>query len=142
MKMDKGNMKFKITNIALWIVQGYLAVLFLWQGVIKLTLPANLPDILRWVYDLHRSSPGLLAFIGISELLGAAGLILPGLTKIQPRLTPLAALGLAVIMVLAVVYNIQRGEMAIIGLNVVVFLLAAFVAYGRWRLRPPPSRNP
>ena len=67
----------------------------------------------------------------IAELLGVAGLILPGLTKIQPRLTPLAALGLMVVMVLAVIYHLQRGEPANIGFNVVVFILAGFVAYGR-----------
>jgi len=129
-------------NLALWIVQILLAVLFLGQGVIKFAPPPNLPDMLQWVYDLHNASPGLSAFIGIAELLGVAGLILPGLTKIQPRLTPLAALGLMVVMVLAVIYHLQRGEPANIGFNVVVFILAGFVAYGRWRLSPLRGRTP
>jgi hypothetical protein len=64
-------------NIALWIVQSLLAAVFVVQGAIKFSPPPNLPLMLHWVVDLHNSSPGLSAFIGVSELLGAVGLILP-----------------------------------------------------------------
>ena len=120
-------------NIALWIVQFFLAAVFFGQGAIKFAPPPNLPLMLHWVVDLHHSSPGLSAFIGVSELLGAAGLILPGLIKWQPRLTQLAAFGLAIAMSLAAVYHLQRGEMVNIGINALLFVLTLFVMCGRAR---------
>jgi hypothetical protein len=90
--------------------------------------------MLHWVIDLHHSPPGLSAFIGVSELLGAVGLILPGLIKWHPRLTPLAAFGLAIAMSLAAVYHLQRGEMANIGINAMLFVLTALVMWGRGRV--------
>jgi uncharacterized membrane protein YphA (DoxX/SURF4 family) len=121
-------------NIALWIVQCFLAAVFFGQGAIKFSPPPNLPLMLHWVIDLHHSSPGLSAFIGVSELLGAVGLILPGLIKWHPRLTPLAAFGLAIAMSLAAVYHLQRGEMANIGINAMLFVLTALVMWGRGRV--------
>ena len=118
-------------NIALWIVQFFLAAVFVGQGAIKFSPPQNLPLMLHWVIDLHNASPALSVFIGVSELLGAVGLILPGLTKWQPRLTPLAAFGLAIAMSLAAVYHLQRGEMANIGINAILFVLTSFVIWGR-----------
>jgi putative oxidoreductase len=118
-------------NTALWIVQFFLAAVFVGQGAIKFSPPPNLPLMLHWVIDLHHSSPGLSAFIGVSELLGAVGLVLPGVIKWQLRLTPLAAFGLAIAMSLAAVYHLQRGEMANIGINAMLFVLTAFVMWGR-----------
>ncbi len=123
-------------NIALWIVQFLLAVQFLWHGYFMIAPPPNLPETARWVYDL---APALRIFIGVAELLAAAGLILPGLTRIRTGLTPLAALGLALIMILAIVFHLQRGEGFVI--NVVVLVLSSFVAYGRWRVKPLPGRE-
>jgi len=123
-------------NIALWFVQFLLAVQFLWHGYFMIAPPPNLPETARWVYDL---APALRIFIGVAELLAAAGLILPGLTRIGTGLTPLAALGLALIMILAIVFHLQRGEGFVI--NVVVLVLSSFVAYGRWRVKPLPGRE-
>jgi len=123
-------------NIALWFVQFLLAVQFLWHGYFMIAPPPNLPETARWVYDL---APALRIFIGVAELLAAAGLILPGLTRIRTGLTPLAALGLALIMILAIVFHLQRGEGFVI--NVVVLVLSSFVAYGRWRFKPLPGRE-
>ena len=115
---------------ALWIVQGLLAVLFLFAGVMKLVLPL---DQLTGPIDL----PGaLLRFIGVAETLGAVGLILPSLLRIRPGLTPLAACGLVIIMVGAVVITLAGGVVVAALISLVVGLLAAFVAYGRWRLAP------
>jgi putative oxidoreductase len=125
-------------NITLWIAQFFLAAVFFGQGAIKFSPPTNLPLMLHWVRDLHNSSPGLSAFIGVSELLGAVGLILPGLIKWQPRLTPLAAFGLTIAMGLAVAYHLQRGEMANIGVNVILLLLTSFVMCGRVRFTRSP----
>ncbi|SRR5712691_807085 len=115
---------------ALWIVQGLLALLFLFAGGMKLVLPL---EKLTGSVPL----PGLfMRFIGVAEVLGAFGLILPGLLRIRPGLTPLAAAGLVIIMIGATVVTLAGGMVAVALMNLVVALLAAFVAYGRWRLAP------
>ena len=115
---------------ALWIVQGLLAALFLFAGGMKLVLP--LEKLTGPV-----SLPGLfIRFIGVAEVLGALGLILPGLLRIRPGLAPLAAAGLVIIMIGATVVTLGGGDVAPALISVVVGLLAAFVAYGRWRLAP------
>ena len=112
---------------ALWIVQGLLAALFLFAGGAKLVLPL---DQMTGPVAL----PGwFLRFLGVSEVLGALGLILPGLLRIRPGLTPLAAAGLVIIMIGATVITLVGGMVAVALMNLVVALLAAFVAYGRWR---------
>ncbi|MFZ1267494.1 MAG: DoxX family protein, partial [Anaerolineae bacterium] len=73
-------------------------------------------------------------------ILGGLGLILPGLTRIQTRLTPLAALGLAIVMVGAAAWHTTRGEFPNVIMNIVVAALMGFVAYGRWKLRPLKDR--
>ena len=117
-------------NVALWIVQGLLAALFLFAGGAKLVMsldqmagPVALPG---W----------FLRFIGVAEVLGALGLILPGLLRVRLGLTPLAAAGLVIIMIGATVVGLVGGMVVVALMNVVVALLAAFVAYGRWRLAP------
>ena len=115
---------------ALWIVQGLLAALFLFAGGMKLVLPL---EKLTGPVPL----PGLfLRFIGVAEVLGAIGLILPGLLRIRPGLTPLAAAGLVIIMIGATVLTVASGDVATALIPLVVGLLAAFVAYGRWKLAP------
>jgi uncharacterized membrane protein YphA (DoxX/SURF4 family) len=115
---------------ALWTVQGLLALLFLWAGGMKLVLPLE-----QMVGPLP--VPGLfLRFIGVVEVLGALGLILPGLLRIRPGLTPLAAAGLVIIMIGATVINLAGGAVVMALIPLAVGGLAAFVAYGRWRLAP------
>jgi len=115
---------------ALWIVQGLLALLFLFAGGMKLVLPL---EKLTGPVPL----PGLfIRFIGVAEVLGAIGLILPGLLRIRPGLTPLAAAGLVIIMIGATVITLAGGDVAAALLSLVVGLLSAFVAYGRWRRAP------
>jgi hypothetical protein len=113
----------------LWIVQGLLALLFLWAGGMKLVLPL---EKLTGPIPL----PALfMRFIGVAEVLGAIGLILPGLLHIRPGLTPLAAIGLLIIMIGATVITLMSGEIGMAVMPLVVGLLLAFVAYGRWRRR-------
>ena len=81
-------------------------------------------------------SIAFLHFIGFCELLGAIGLILPGLLRIQPGLTPLAAAGLTIIVIGATVVTLMGGMIATALIPLVAAILAAFVAYGRWRLAP------
>ena len=121
----------------LWIIQGLLAALFLFAGGMKLVLPL---DKLAGPIQL----PGFFVrFIGVAEVLGAIGLILPSLLRIRPRLTPLAACGLVIIMIGATVLTFAAGAVGPALFSLVVGLLAAFVAYGRWRLVPldRPSRG-
>jgi uncharacterized membrane protein YphA (DoxX/SURF4 family) len=115
---------------ALWIVQVLLALLFLFAGGTKLVLP---------IEEMTKQMPmpgWFLRFIGMVEILGGLGLVLPGLFRIRPGLTPLAALGLVIIMIGATVLSIRIGGVVMGLIPAVVGLLAAFVAYGRWR----PSR--
>ncbi len=115
-------------NIALWIVQGLLAALFLWAGGFKLVAPVE-------EMTKQLPLPGLfLRFIALCEVLGAIGLILPGLLRIRPGLTALAAAGLAIIMIGATVTTLMTGDVAMALIPLVAGLLSAFVAYGRWRL--------
>src|SRR5438128_1569931 len=117
-------------SAALWIVQGLLAAIFLFAGGAKLVLPL---DQLTGPVAL----PGLLLrFIAVCEVLGALGLILPGLLRIRPGLTPLAAAGLVIIMVGAVWVNVTYAEAILALIPLVVGILAAFVAYSRWRVAP------
>ena len=115
---------------ALWMVQGLLAALFLFSGGMKLILPL---EKLTGPVPL----PGLfMRLIGVAEVLGALGLILPGLLRIRPGLTPLAAAGLVSIMIGATAITLLGGDLMAAMISLVVGLLAAFVAYGRWRLAP------
>lgn len=116
-------------NLILWIIQAILAAMFLMAGVMKALQYERAKATLPWVKDV---SKGLVTFIGVSELLGGLGLILPLLTGILPWLTPLAAAGLALIMILALAFHAKRGESSAIIFNLVLGILAAFVAYGRW----------
>jgi hypothetical protein len=121
-------------SYVLWIVQGLLALLFLFAGGTKLVLPL---DQLAGPVPI----PGLLLrFIGAAEVLGGLGLILPAALRIRPGLTPLAALGLVIIMVGATAITLMTGPAAMALIPLVVGLLAAFVAYGRWRLAPLGAR--
>jgi DoxX-like family len=123
---------------ALWTVQGLLAALFLFAGGMKLVMPIE-----SMMAQMPLPLPGaFLRFIGVAETLGALGLILPGLLRIRPGLTPLAAAGLVIIMIGATGLTLAIGMGAAALMPAVVGILAAFVAYGRWRVAPlgGPSR--
>lgn len=117
-------------NVVLWILQWVLAVAFAVAGVLKSTQPKeNLAPQMPWVEDF---SPATVRFIGVVEFLGALGLVLPALTGIAPILTPLAATGIAVIMLLAAVVHARRKEPSGIAVTAVILVLAAIVAWGRF----------
>jgi uncharacterized membrane protein len=126
-------------NVLLWILQILLAVYFGLTGVLHFVVPPGLPAPMAWMYELPS---GLHAMSGTAEILAAIGLIIPSLTRIAPRLTPLAALGLVLVMAGAIVWHLGRGESASIVMNMTLAVLAAFVAYGRWRLQPISARSP
>jgi uncharacterized membrane protein YphA (DoxX/SURF4 family) len=126
-------------HVSLWLVQILLAGMFGMAGVMKGTAPiSELSQKMAWV----SSTPVVLVrFIGLSELAAAIGLILPAATRILPRLTPIAASGLVAIMILAVPFHLQRGEVNLIGIPIVLGALAAFVAWGRFRGVPIEGRG-
>lgn len=112
----------------LWVLQALLALLFLLAGGVKLVLPIE-------TLTKQMALPGqFVRFSGAAEVLGALGLILPGLLGIRPGLTPLAAAGLVIIMIGAIAVTLAGGAVAAALIPLTVGLLSAFVAYGRWRL--------
>ncbi len=126
-------------NIALWVLQGLLAALFLMAGFMKATkskaeIKESGGERMAWVDSV---SAGNLRLIGILEVLIALGLVLPQLTGILPWLTPLAAVGFVCTMIGAAILHLQRkdGAQALVT-NIVLLLLAAFVVYGRFVLIP------
>jgi uncharacterized membrane protein YphA (DoxX/SURF4 family) len=119
-------------NIALWVAQVLLLGMFGMAGVMKTFMTAKAKETLPWAKE---RSDGFVRFVGISELLGALGMFLPLLTGILPWLTALAAVGFAIIQVLAIfTVHGPKKEYNVIPMNVVLLALAVFVAWGRWSL--------
>ncbi len=119
-------------NIALWVVQGLLAAVYLAAGVMKVVQPRErmvASGRFDWAKDM---SDGAVKAVGAIEVLGAIGVVLPWLTGIAPILTPIAAVGLVIVQVLAARVHLKLGETKSLPGNVVLLLLAAFVAIGRF----------
>ncbi|HEX6717367.1 MAG TPA: DoxX family protein [Pyrinomonadaceae bacterium] len=122
-------------NILLWIIQILLTLLFLFSGGTKLVLPAETLQAMGPPNQII--FPGwFLKFIGLCEVLGALGLVLPGLLRRQQHLTTIAAIGLTIIMIGAVIVTTIGPGFTMAITPLVVGLLCVFVAYGRWKLRP------
>lgn len=121
-------------DITLWVVQVVLALVFLLAGFMKTSQPIDkLAKNMGFVNDFPAWS---VRVIGILEILGAIGLILPPLVKIAPVLAPIAAIGLALTMVGAIIVHVQRKEFSALGTCIVFLLVALFVVYGRFVLQP------
>ena len=120
-----------------WVLQVVLGIYFVAIGVVHFVVPEDLPAQLAWMYDL----PTELHYLGgAAEILGGLGLILPAWTRIRPGLTPLAAAGLTIVMLLAAVWHLQRGETQNLASNLVLAALLVLIAYVRWRRHPIPGR--
>jgi putative oxidoreductase len=125
-------------HIFLWVAQVMLALVFGFAGAMKLLTPvAELAKNGAWMQDWWP----LIRFIGISEVAGALGMLLPGLSRIKPKLTSLAAVGLFTIMVLATGFHLVRGEANHAPMTIILGALAAFVAWGRHRKAPIRARR-
>jgi uncharacterized membrane protein YphA (DoxX/SURF4 family) len=125
-------------NSALWLLQVVWGFFFAGSGFGKVLLYDNAlytaaPKAVAWYAALPQP---LIVFIGVAEVLGGIGLILPAMTRVKPRLAPLAAYGLTVTMILAAAFHISRGEYALVPANLVLGGVAAFIGFGRWNLRP------
>jgi uncharacterized membrane protein len=120
-------------NTALWIVAGLLSVIYLFSGIAKLVIPreklGNMMHASQWALDF---SSGSLKAIGVVEILGAIGLMLPALLDIAPYLVPVAALGLVLVMAGAVIVRLRRNESGLALVDLTYLLLAAFVVIGRF----------
>jgi hypothetical protein len=134
------NPKTKTMHFALWSLQVLWGVFFCFTGFGKLM--CYRPDV--WNYTLHQPvawfsavPQGLFVFIGVCEFLGGVGLILPAMTGVKPKLTAFAAIGLTLVMILAAIFHIVRGEYSFfVPMNLVLAGVAAFIAYGRLMARP------
>jgi uncharacterized membrane protein YphA (DoxX/SURF4 family) len=119
-------------NILLWIIQILLALLFIFSGSMKFVMS---------VQQMNEQAPVVLPglflhFIGVCEILGGFGLVLPALLRIKPGLTPLAATGLAIITAGATVITLMGPMKGLALLPLITCVLCILIAYGRWRLRP------
>jgi len=123
-------------NIALWILQGLLAAVFLAHGWLMVAPPADMVAMID-----AQLGAGLRIFIGVAELLAVAGLILPGVTRILPSLTALAAAGLMIVMGSALVLHVSRGESSSAITVAVLLVLISIVAYARWKVAPLAGRK-
>ena len=121
-------------NKILWILQVLLAAIFLAHGWFMLMPPAEMVEMIN-----AQLGEGLRLFIGAAEVLAAAGLILPGVTRILPGLTAWAAAGLMIVMGSATVLHLSRGEAANAATTAILFVLVTFVAYMRWKVVPLSS---
>jgi uncharacterized membrane protein len=116
-----------------WVFSIVLALVFLLTGVNMAFRYEKVRDLFPWVKDVPRA---LVQTIGVAEILGALGLILPVITGIYPWLTPVAAVALALLMLLAAVFHLLRRETMEAGINVLLLILLVIVAYVRWPLMP------
>jgi putative oxidoreductase len=133
------NQKSKVLNISLWVAQIILAGMFIIAGFMKTTTPIEqLSSSLPWANDVPA---WLVRFIGISEFLGALGLILPSLLRIKPILTPVAALGIIAIMVMAAFFHLTRTEFSGVAFTLILALVAAFIGWGRWKQVPIQNKS-
>lgn len=129
----------KAFNIALWLAQVVLGGMFIMAGIMKSFTPiTELTPQLPWAAEVPEM---LVRFIGVSELLGGLGLLLPSLLKIKPVLTPVAAVGLAVVMVFAIIFHITRSEFPAVGFNLILGLIAVFIAWGRFKKAPISAKK-
>ena len=137
---DRESPETKVLNVVIWITQVAWGVFFSFTGFGKIM--CYRPDV--WNFTLHQPVPwfhavpqSLFVFIGVCEFAGGVGLTLPAVTHLKPMLTPWAAAGLSLVMFLAAVFHVLRGEYAFfLPLNLVLGGVAAFIAYGRWVVRP------
>ena len=123
----------KALHIGLWVAQGLLSAAFGMAGFMKISAPIE-QLAQSGMGFVKEYGVGTVRFIGISEVLGALGLILPAALRIKPILTPIAAIGVAIIMVLGAMYHIAHGESAMP--TIIIFALAVFVAWGRFKKAP------
>jgi uncharacterized membrane protein len=120
-------------NKVLWVLQVFAGIFFVFVGISHFIVPDGLPAMMDWMYDLDDT---VHIVSGTAEILGGLGLVLPAVTRIQPRLVPLAAIGLAIVMAGAVVWHVGREEYQQVANNVVFVVILLIIAWGRGKTHP------
>lgn len=123
-------------NITLWVLQALVALAFLAHGWLYLRPPAEMVEQMNAAIN-----PSFRIFIGAAEVLAAIGLIVPGFTRVMPRLVPAAAAGLMMVMISATVFHVSRSEMSSAAVTAALSALVSFVAYARWKVVPIAPRT-
>jgi putative oxidoreductase len=118
-------------NTLLWVLQIFMGLYFVGIGIAHFIVPPGLPALMGWMYEL---SPALHTFSGAAEILGGLGLIIPSVSRIKPKLSAYAAFGLALVMVGASFWHIQRGEFSNMGMNIVLIAITSFIGYRRLKI--------
>ena len=127
--LSHGSVHGKVLNVSLWVVQGAICAALCIGAYMKLTMPlAKISQIFPWTGQVSKP---FLRFIGFVDLVGGVGILLPGITHIFPELALFAALGCAVLQVLAIGFHAQRHEITETPFNFLLLLLSAFVLWGR-----------
>jgi uncharacterized membrane protein len=121
-----------------WVVQVGLGIYFVAIGLMHFSVTEGLPDQMAWMYDLPT---WLHVASGTAEILGGLGLVLPAATRVRPHLTPLAAAGLAIVMVLAALWHVPRGEIPNVAVTLVLAVVLTWLAWVRWSSRPITPRH-
>lgn len=124
-----GSSRGRWRNVALWAAQLAILILFAWVGYLKLATP--IMDLARRWSWTGEVPPAIVRTLGVIDLLGGLGVVLPWLTRIKPGLTVAAALGCAALQCCAIVFHALRGETSVIWFNLVFLALATFVLVGR-----------
>jgi uncharacterized membrane protein YphA (DoxX/SURF4 family) len=117
-------------NVLLWILQILLAAVFLAHGLFFLAPPASMLELLKPIPVAFR------LFLGVAEVLAAVGLTVPGITRIQPMLVSWAAASVMIIMIGATVFHVSRGEVSSATTTIILLIMATYVAYMRWKVKP------
>ncbi|WP_375586886.1 DoxX family protein [Flagellimonas aurea] len=125
----------KVLNMALWLFQILLAVIFVWAGTMKLFQPNGLP----WPWT--KENPELVTISGILDLLAGLGLTLPTLLGVRPKMTIYAAYGIIALMIAASIFHSMRGEGDQIGFNIFILFSALFIAWGRHKKVPAEPKK-
>ena len=126
-------------RISLWVAQTLLFAIFASAGLVKLLTP--IPQLAAMMPWTGAHSEAFVRFIGLVDLAGGTGILLPALTRILPNLTVLAAVGCSVLQVFAIVFHLSRGEAPVVPFNFVLLALALFVLWGRGRKAPITARQ-
>lgn len=125
-------------DVGLWVAQGALALSFIGGGIFKIVTPVDdLADIFPWTGEV---SPFLLYSTSGFDILGGLGVLLPSLTRVQPRTAVLAALGCVALQGSAIAFHLSRGEASDVPMNFAFAAVAAFIAWGRWSKAPIEPR--
>jgi bacteriorhodopsin len=122
-------------NILLWVLQALLAAAFFAHGMLLLMPPAEIAaqmnaELPRWFW----------VFLGVAEVGAAIGITLPGVTRILPGLVPTAAAGIMIVMISATIWHVVRDELSSAAITLLLLIMATYVAYMRWRVKPFPAR--